>query len=84
MENTNTQIILHFPQVVYPKFIRALFCSRRYRILVPAETGPQKPNVSSLMTKETFDNVHDLFLEAARLAPDADIDADVQVCFWLT
>ncbi|XP_065061061.1 peroxisomal targeting signal 1 receptor-like isoform X2 [Rhopilema esculentum] len=51
----------------------------KYKILVPAEIGAQKPNVSSLMTKETFDNVHDLFLEAARLAPDSDIDADVQV-----
>eukprot|EP00112_Aurelia_sp_Birch-Aquarium-sp1_P000346 Seg103.8 transcript_id=Seg103.8/GoldUCD/mRNA.D3Y31 product="Peroxisomal targeting signal 1 receptor" protein_id=Seg103.8/GoldUCD/D3Y31 len=35
--------------------------------------------VTSLMTKAEFDQVNDLFIEAAQIAPDGNIDADVQV-----
>ena len=37
--------------------------------------------VTSLMTKAEFDQVNDLFIEAAQIAPDGNIDADVQVIF---
>ena len=53
----------------------------RYKDLVPDIMATPATRVTSLMTKAEFDQVNDLFIEAAQIAPDGNIDADVQVIF---
>jgi len=56
----------------------------RYSHLLSAETKQEsntsrKYIVSSMISRDKFDEIHDLLLAAARLAPEGDIDADIQV-----
>lgn len=46
---------------------------------MPDEAASRTTKVSTLMTKEEFDEVHDRFIDAAQLSADGSIDADVQV-----
>ena len=56
-----------------------LSCDFRYRTLVPNEASTRSTRVTSLMTKSEFDEMHDLYIDAAQLSSDGNIDADVQV-----
>ena len=61
-----------------------LLCIPRYSHLLSAETKQEsntsrKYIVSSMISRDKFDEIHDLLLAAARLAPEGDIDADIRV-----
>ena len=51
----------------------------RYKTLVPDEASAKSTRVTSLMSTDEFNEIHDLYIDAAQLFPNGDIDADVQV-----
>ena len=48
-------------------------------MLVPTEASAKTKRVTSMMTRDEFNEIHDLFIDAAQMSPDENIDADVQV-----